>query len=319
MALGWRLAVVLVSCVLVAEARAIVIGGGGSGATDCLVVFDADVNYPVDNAKRYKCVDGDPCDADGVVNGVCAFDVAVCANSTYDPAACTLDGVQSITVQHALDNGDKKFDPQFQALQNRIDGAIHPPTTTADACALPTRFTIPVIGPLAGNVCKRGKKQVKLVSYSNFMLGVQRKDTDKMAMECDPAPAGCDPTVLYAGTFDRIQKQIFNQSCAKSLCHDSQSHQNNLVLEEGASYGNLVDVVPTNATAAALGWKRVDATGADASMSFLYHKLTGDLPDPGLGVRMPFGSPALDQLFIDIVRLWIEAGAPQTGWVPGTD
>src|SRR5262249_54419764 len=154
-----------------------------------------------------------------------------------------------IAVQHALDNGDKKFDPQFQALQNRIDGAIHPPTTTADACALPTRFTIPVIGPLAGNVCKRGKQQVKLVSYSNFMLGGQRKDTDKLAMECDPAPAGCAPTVLYAGTFDRIQKQIFNQSCAKSLCHDSQSHQNNLILEEGASYGNLVDVVPTNATA----------------------------------------------------------------------
>ena len=65
------------------------------------------------------------------------------------------------------------------------------------------------------------------------------------------------------------------------------------------------------------GWTRVDAANASPETSFLYHKLTGDL-DGTQGARMPFGSAKLDQYLIDIVRLWIEAGAPDTGWVPGT-
>ena len=51
----------------------------------------------------------------------------------------------------------------------------------------------------------------------------------------------------------------------------------------------------------------------------MYHKLTGDLPDKLLGERMPRDRGKLDQFLIDIVKLWIEAGAPETGWVPGTD
>jgi uncharacterized membrane protein YphA (DoxX/SURF4 family) len=49
-----------------------------------------------------------------------------------------------------------------------------------------------------------------------------------------------------------------------------------------------------------------------------YHKLTGDLQS-GMGQRMPLIGASLDPALIDIIRLWIEAGAPQTGWVPGTD
>jgi hypothetical protein len=51
----------------------------------------------------------------------------------------------------------------------------------------------------------------------------------------------------------------------------------------------------------------------------MHHKVTGDLPDDGLGERMPFERGRLDDFIVDILRLWIEAGAPQTGWVPGTD
>jgi hypothetical protein len=50
----------------------------------------------------------------------------------------------------------------------------------------------------------------------------------------------------------------------------------------------------------------------------MYHKITGDL-GAGLGARMPFGKPQLPANLIEIMRLWIEAGAPQIGWVPGTD
>jgi hypothetical protein len=122
---------------------------------------------------------------------------------------------------------------------------------------------------------------------------------------------------IFTGTFDRIQRQIFNQSCALSGCHDSQSQTGGLLLESGASYTNLIDVTPQMPGAAAAGWKRVDAANASAENSFIFHKLTGDL-DGTQGARMPFGRPALDDHLIDIIRLWIEAGAPDTGWVPGT-
>jgi hypothetical protein len=92
-----------------------------------------------------------------------------------------------------------------------------------------------------------------------------------------------------------------------------------MLLEAGTAYSTIVDVAPSNPAAAALGWRRVDAANLSADASFLYHKLTGDLPDPALGERMPFGRPRLDDYLVEIVRLWIESGAPQTGWVPGTD
>jgi hypothetical protein len=229
-------------------------------------------------------------------------------------------GVESITVDHALDNGDRKFDPEFQALQSRIDNGIDPPTTDP-ACTTPTNIHVLVQGPFAGNTCKRGRKDIRLTAISQPSGGRFYKDKDKLQLVCDPAPAGCDPGELYDGTFDRIQRQIFNQTCAVSGCHDSQSQAGGMILEIGASHGNLVDATPTNAVAAAAGWKRVMTTGpssGDPDSSFIYHKLTGDL-DPGMGQRMPLVGPSLDPALIEIIRLWIEAGAPETGWVPGTD
>ncbi|HET9062659.1 MAG TPA: hypothetical protein VFO62_05170, partial [Candidatus Binatia bacterium] len=66
------------------SSEALVVGGGGSATSDCLVVFDAAVNSPVANPRDIRCADGDPCDADGTVNGVCEFPISMCANSTFD-------------------------------------------------------------------------------------------------------------------------------------------------------------------------------------------------------------------------------------------
>ena len=320
MARAWWLAALLAAA-LPMTVEAVIVGGGGSSKIDCLVVFDGDINYPPDKPKRFRCKDGDPCDADGTVNGVCEFDLTICANSSYNPSRCTMVGVESITVDHALDNGDPKFDPDFQALQSRVNSGIvgpsDPPNTDPDTCTLPSSFFVPVVGPLAGNVCRKGKKEVRLTSYSAPVLGVRKKDRDKMKLECEPAAAGCDPMAIYTGTFDRIQRQIFNQSCAVSGCHDSQSQTGGLLLETGASYDNLIDVTPTTPGAQAAGWKRVDAMNASADTSFLYHKLTGDL-DGTQGPRMPLFAGALDDYLVEIIRLWIEDGAPHDGWVPGT-
>jgi hypothetical protein len=295
--------------------EATIVGGGGPRFSDCLTVFDTPVAL-APKVRHVRCFDGDPaCDADGEVNGECRFPVAVCANSTSD-ALCTLQGVQSIFVDHSLDNGDPKFDPDFQALQSRIDNQIDPPTADVDECTTQSNVVVRLKGPFPGNRCRQNSKLVKVTTSSTFIDGRFYNDTDTLKLTCRPTAESCDPNALFDGTFDRIQKQIFNTSCALSACHDSQSQQAGLLLEVGASYTQLVGVTPTNVTAQGLGWDRV--TPGDPELSFLYHKVTGDL-GVGLGSRMPLGAPPLAPNLIEILRLWIEAGAPETGWVPGTD
>lgn len=317
-----RAAVATLVLVLAQAAPAIIIGGGGSSSTDCLVALSVDANHPVAKPKQVRCVDGDPsCDNDGVVNGVCDMRIALCANSTFSPA-CTLSGLARVTVEHALDNGDPKFDPDFQALQTRIDTDFAYPVETADTCTSIGIVHVPIKGPIGNNKCGRQKKKVTLRARSVSGPGGTKEDKDTLKLTCEPAPAGgCDPQSLFAGTFDRIQRQVFNQSCALSGCHDSQSMSGDLLLETGASYGNLVNVSPANFSAFTVGWLRVDvvpdASGSPDS-SFILHKLAGTLPDPSYGKRMPLDRGRLHASLRELIRLWIEAGAPQTGWVPGT-
>lgn len=308
--------------------HAIEVGGGGSGKVDCLLTFDAAVNTPASKPRNIRCADGDPsCDLDGTVNGVCNFQVAVCANSTFNPSACSLNGVRLSTVDHAVDDGDPKFDPEFQALQTRINSQIAPyPNNDADTCTTPTNFFVAIKGPFKDDKCKRNKKTIKIATESTIAAGMGTilVDKDKIDLICDPPTGGCDPGVIFTSTYDRVQRQIFNQSCAVSGCHDSNAFVNagGLLLEASAFPGNLINRTPINADADALGWKRItqlDAMTGDPATSYLLHKLTGDFPGPGFGDRMPRDRPKLDATLINVVTLWIQAGAPPMGWVPGTD
>lgn len=312
----------------ITPAYATEVGGGGSGKVDCLLTIDAAVNTPASKPRNIRCADGDPtCDLDGIVNGVCNFQVSVCANSTFNPSVCALNGVHISTVDHAVDNGDPKFDPEFQALQTRINSQIAPyPNNDANTCTTATNFFVAIKGPFKDDKCKRNKKTIKLVTVSTPAAGMGNVlvDKDKIDLICEPPIGGCDPGVIFTSTYDRVQRQIFNQSCAVSGCHDSNAFVNagGLLLEASAFPGNLINRTPTNADADALGWKRVtqiDAMTGDPATSYLVHKLTGDFPGPGFGDRMPRDRPKLDSTLINVVTLWIQAGAPETGWVPGTD
>ncbi len=304
-------------------AAALVIGGGGSKRTDCLLALDAPVNDPLTKPKRILCTDGDSsCDADGVVNGECTFQISVCANSTYDTADCSLAGVQSIAIDHSLDNGDPKFDTEFQAMANRIGNDIGPPTGALDKCTNPTTIHVAIAGPL-NSVCKKGKKLLKIRTISQLISGHIYTDKDKIKMTCLPASNPCNAQDLFVGTFDRIQTQIFNNHCAVSGCHDSQSHTGNMVLEEGSALASLVNVTPDNSAAQVADggiWRRVlvvDPMTGDPDHSLLVAKVTG--PPKTFGARMPKDKPKLDRSLVDTIRLWVAAGAPETGWVPGTD
>jgi hypothetical protein len=305
----------------VPSASALIVAGGGHASTDCLSVFSVGDTVTLTTPTHIVCVDGDPsCDADGVINGSCQIPVGICANSTQ-VSHCSLNGVESIEVQHADDNGDPQFDPELQALQTRVNSGINPPTAAADQCTTPTNFHVAIKGPFknrtGANVCMPNTKVVHLVTTSMVINGRLFTDRDTLRLTCVPNPADCDPQQLFAGTFDRIQTQIFTQSCALSHCHDSQTHSGGMLLESGAAYTNLVNVDPSNGSALAAGWKRV-APG-DSANSFLYHKVRGALPNPSYGLRMPRLRPRLNRTLIDIIQLWIDAGAPQTGWVAGTD
>jgi hypothetical protein len=315
---GSRAAGLLVALTLLLAAPAAdatIVLGGGPRSLDCLAVFDTPVALS-NNVRQIRCVDGDPaCDGDGEVNGECKFPIAVCANSTVEPL-CSLQGVQSMFVKHSDDNGDPKFDPDFQALQSRIENQIDPPSADADSCTSASNVTVRLKGPFPGNRCRQNTKVLRLTTTSTFQSNRFYTDTDTMRLTCRPAVDSCDPLSLFDGTFDRVQKQIFNTSCALSGCHDSQSQAAGMLLEIGAAYPQTVGATPTNFAAQGLGWNRI--TPGDPELSFLYHKVTGDL-GPSLGSRMPLGRPPLAANLIEIIRLWILAGAPETGWVPGTD
>jgi hypothetical protein len=297
-----------------------VVGGGGSSATDCLTVFDAPANVPPRTPKNVRCTDGDACDADGAVNGRCEFPVAICANSTADPR-CVANGIASLTVVHARDDGDPAFDPELQAIATRAGFVLEYPETRSDRCSAPTAVHVAVDGPVAGGRCRTRVETIRMTALSTPADGRVRADVDRLKLVCEPAAVGCSARAFFTSTFDRIQTQIFDQSCATGGCHDSQTTQADLLLERGASYANLIGKTPTNADAAAAGWRRVavvDAAMGDVASSYLVSKLTGDL-GPGFGKRMPFERPKLDDALVDVVRRWVAAGAPADGWVAGTD
>jgi hypothetical protein len=300
------------------QAHAVLFGGGGSSRLDCLLILDTPINDPVANPKRIRCTDGDAaCDADATVNGVCVFPTAACANSTFNAAECDITGLESALIEHSEDNGDSKFDPELQALQSRIDNTLDLPTAISDDCTGFTNITVRVRGPLPGKTCRRGKKKMKIRSESTIMGGGKRfKDNDTLKMVCDPSPDLCIATNLFSGTFDRIQKQVLNTSCSLGGCHDSEGLAGGLLLEEGTAHGALVDVDPVNFTASSAGYKRV--MSGDPANSFLLRKINGDLLG-GMGARMPLGSKKVARSLRDLIELWIAGGAPETGWVPGTD
>jgi hypothetical protein len=219
-------------------------------------------------------------------------------------------------VDHAIDNGDRKFDPDFQALQQRADLLGFPDVTSLDRCTLTSSVTVRLRPPPHTGKFLKAYKLVRLTARG-FANGKLPTDRDKIRLTCRPEGDGLyGPRDLYTGTFDRIGQQLFVPSCAVSGCHDSESSQADLTLHPGGAHSELVNVTPFNIPAATDGLKRV--LPGDLDLSLLYRKVTGDLP-PGYGQQMPLGGPAVSPAMVDIIRLWILDGAPATGWVTGTD
>ncbi len=121
----------------------------------------------------------------------------------------------------------------------------------------------------------------------------------------DPTPDSRTITVTGGGsqaTFSAVQSQIFTPSCAFSGCHGGGAPAEGLNLSSGTAYANIVNVRSSQRG----NLDRIEPGNPDAS--YLYLKVTGDSSISGL--RMPRSGQPLSQELIDLLRDWIERGAP---------
>ncbi|MFP6662824.1 MAG: hypothetical protein VCC00_01315 [Deltaproteobacteria bacterium] len=131
-----------------------------------------------------------------------------------------------------------------------------------------------------------------------------------------PIPAPEDPAceVDFENTYDAIQDVLWDgMSCSNDACHGSAA-AGGLDLSAGASHANLVDR-PSSGSLFDL------VMPGDPLKSYLYLKLaakTAPEKMAGLtiaGSAMPLGDAMLTEGQLDVVRLWIEKGAPAIGSV----
>ena len=105
-------------------------------------------------------------------------------------------------------------------------------------------------------------------------------------------------------TLAEIQASILTPSCAIPTCHDAQSAAEDLVLTDGQSYGNIVNV-PSQEVTSGAGTLRIDP--GHPENSFLLIKVVG--PPPGQGELMPLIGEPLTAQQIQLIRNWILQGA----------
>ena len=132
-----------------------------------------------------------------------------------------------------------------------------------------------------------------------------------------PAPAE-DPnrpgecTESFDGTYDAIQTVIFERAgCTADACHGS-AVSGGLDLRRGSAYAELIDVPSTGSPLRRILPK-------EPLKSYLFLKLAART-DPSLleedgitGSPMPVTGNALSAGQLEVLRTWIEAGAPETG------
>jgi hypothetical protein len=128
----------------------------------------------------------------------------------------------------------------------------------------------------------------------------------------------CD--LRFDGTFELIEKVIFqDRGCTSSGCHDA-SAQGGLVLLPGVAYDNLIDQPVQSVSAEQFpGLLRVVPGRKDRSLLWL-NVAAATRPDLWKAPKqpMPIGFRPLLQNELDLLSMWFDYGAPRQGVVPGT-
>ena len=119
----------------------------------------------------------------------------------------------------------------------------------------------------------------------------------------------------YDSTFEAIQTLVFEQNgCNSMLCHGATPGQGGLELSPLVAYANMLQVPSVGSTFERI----VPASPTSSSLYLKLLKTVDPLTDiPGDG--MPSGLPPIHDDLLEAVRIWILAGAPETGTVSGTE
>ncbi len=125
----------------------------------------------------------------------------------------------------------------------------------------------------------------------------------------------------FDNTYDAIQKVIFEgRGCASVTCH-GEAEAGGLKLTADVSYDELIDIDPeTVSPEIVFGLKRVSPS--KKGQSLLWLNVAGAVfPEQWHAPLRPMplgGLPALSIDDLEVLRLWIEEGAPRDEAVPGT-
>lgn len=129
-----------------------------------------------------------------------------------------------------------------------------------------------------------------------------------------PADQELEFCASFDSTWEAIESVVIEKTgCANSLCHGAAA-EGGLDLSPGLAYHNLIGV-----TAEASSLRLISPR--EPAESFLYQKLSAKT-FPGSydisGSPMPSAGAAISAGQLEAIRLWIEAGAPETGSVGDT-
>ena len=314
------------------------IDGGGSSKTDCVAKFQTgiELNYPADKPKELACTDGDAaCDSDGQINGSCTFNVGLCLADDEELLECTPVGIPAGGV--VVKNKPSAPDLDFTAFQSSIDTllgtggvACDNPGAGGGNCLQCTADLTPIKVSLAE---KKGRKKIKVKTTTSVSpsTGKAIVDSDKLGLHCLDCAS--------QSAFDHINTIVFQQSCASSSCHTGTTPPAGLNLDSNVIglqgvYDELITENPTTSGAVTLGLRRVlpaDPNLEGTSSSLLVEKLRNKsselnaaycqpngLSDGCMGGAMPPGVDTFSTGKLDLIKHWIAAGAPFTGWPAGT-
>ena len=152
---------------------------------------------------------------------------------------------------------------------------------------------------------------------NHILVAVALTTTLLVSMGCsekEPSTSNSSHADEFSSTYEGLQTKLFDgQGCTNDACHGVAA-VGGLDLRADVSFSQLVDVESTGSEL-----KRVEL--GLRGRSYLYLKLlAASKPEDASinGAPMPSSEAPIPDNLLEALRLWIYAGAPETGTVPGT-
>ena len=150
--------------------------GGSRAGTECiheLYGLELVATRPDQTPRSAICVDGDACDADGVVNDQCVFPVGFCFKVT-DPRfpTCPNNNVSDVAIT------SRPTSAGLTALSEQIQATL---PITAPSCFFSDGITVAVKTTTRGKRSGSGKVNVRAATAAG-------RDNDTVRLVCQPAP-----------------------------------------------------------------------------------------------------------------------------------